>query len=93
MTSVGMSDIGTGNSALYCRTGFPFCCRNQGKGEFRYPNGTEVGIKKADQAFYRNRGAFFIRLNARPSRQAPTGSYGCILPDVGGDCCTTIDIS
>ena len=83
VTSIGLDDIGSGGNALLCKTDHPFCCKEQQKGEFLYPNGDVVGKKKDGEAFFRNRGQSLIRLNAQSSSNpAPRGTYCCLLPDI-----------
>ena len=83
---VNIDDIGEDDEALLCKTDKAECCgtRPNRFGEFYYPLGARVPIKKAGQGFYRNRDEQQIRLNRRPGTMAPTGVYRCEIPDSSG---------
>ena len=78
--------IGENNDALLCMTNKESCCGTLPNrlGEFYYPNGDQVPIRKLGQGFYRNRGDQLIRLNRRNGIMSPTGSYSCEIPDEDG---------
>ena len=84
---VSIFDIGEGDSALLCKTSRKNCCHIPPNrlGEFFYPNGVMVPIKRALQTFYRNRGEQEVRLNRREGFSSPsTGTYHCEIPDANG---------
>ena len=79
---VSINDIGEGDHALLCKTDKVECCGNPNRfGEFFYPGGSRVPIKKSNQGFYRNRDKQQIRLNRRIGIVSPTGVYRCEIPD------------
>ena len=80
---INIFSIGEDDSALLCKTDKQDCCGTVPDrfGEFYYPNGTKVPIRKAQDRFYRNRGDQLIRLNRRPGSTSPTGLYRCEIPD------------
>ena len=95
-TTVNGGDIGAGNNALKCHTTFGACCRSPNRGEFTYPNGTNVGKRSDGEPFFRNRAGRYIRLNSNQQSlgYAGTGLYGCIIPDGddGRECCKPFTI-
>ena len=78
--------IGEGDNALLCKTNEQDCCGTAPNrfGEFYYPNGVQVPIRKAGQGFYRNRGDQLIRLNRRDAASSPIGKYFCVIPAANG---------
>lgn len=81
---IKVNAIGEGEEALLCKTDKVECCGTTPNrfGEFYYPSGVQVPIRKAGQAFYRNRGNQQIRLNQRPGAAVIlTGVYRCEIPD------------
>lgn len=75
-------DIGEDSNALLCFTDLTSCCDSSRKGEWVFPNGTNVSIAKFGSNFYRNRGQGVVRLNRRNGSLSPTGQYCCKVPDV-----------
>ena len=79
----------TDSGALECHTDDTTCCRGRdspngtGRGEWYYPNGTEVPPPGGDDGFYRTRNHTVIRLN-RGATLSPTGIYRCDVPGAGG---------
>ncbi len=80
---VRISDIGEDDEALLCKTDKVECCGTIPNrfGEFYFPDGVRVPIKRDGQQFYRNRGEQQIRLNRRRGIMSPTGVYRCEIPD------------
>lgn len=85
-SAVPLRDIGEGEGALYCKTDKVDCCRTPPNryGEFYYPNGAIVSIKRLQHGFYRNRGDQFVRLNRREGIVSPRGKYMCEIPNANG---------
>ena len=83
---IDIADVGTGESALLCKTDSASCCGTPPNrvGEFYYPNGVQVPIRIAGQGFYRDRRTQRIRLNRRQGINDPTGVYSCEIPDASG---------
>ena len=84
---VNIVDIGEGESALLCKTNRESCCGTPPNraGEFYFPSGIQVLIRKSGQGFYRDRSTQQIRLNRRQGVNSPTGVYHCEIPDAGGE--------
>ena len=80
---VSITDIGEDDKALLCKTDKVECCgtRPNRFGEFYYPDGSRVPIKRENDRFYRNRDEQQIRLNRRVGSVSPTGLYRCEIPD------------
>ena len=80
---LSLKEVGEGESALYCKTDKVECCAAQPNraGEFYYPSGEQVPIKRLQHGFYRNRGDQLIRLNRREGITSPTGRYQCEIPN------------
>ena len=80
---LSLTDIGEGESALFCKTDKAECCgtRPNRFGEFYYPNGVKVPIEKLQETFYRSRGEQHIRLNRREEGNPTTGMYSCEIPN------------
>ena len=81
-----VDDIGEGNAALLCHTNKIDCCTNSmGQirvGEWYYPNGTLVGIRKImGIEFYRDRYTQVVRLNHRQGMFVLRGRFSCEVPD------------
>ena len=79
---VVITDIGEGASALICMTDQTDCCTsntmgNRRRGEWRFPDGTSVGIDGGGGDVYRNRGTQQVLLNRRNNALGPLGSYCC----------------
>ena len=86
--SVMMTEIGTDQNALLCKTNNESCCNltNNRAGEFFYPNNVEIRIKKESPELYRDRGEQVVRLNRRPDLEGdelPRSLrwYCCEVPD------------
>ena len=77
-----LDDIGDmNNSALQCISDLSGCCLNPGRGQWLYPNGTQVPISMDGYGFYRNRGKMGqVFLRKRSHVTSPTGSYCCQVP-------------
>ena len=82
-SAINMADIGTGESALLCKTDKVSCCGTppDRAGEFYYPNGVQVPVRSTGEEFYRDRRAQRIRLNQRQGTNLPTGVFRCEIPD------------
>ena len=85
-SEIAIDTVGENEEALTCKTDKEECCATRPNrfGEFYYPNGVLVPIRKAGHGFYRNRGNQLIRLNRRPGVMTPTGLYRCEIPDSSG---------
>ena len=83
---ISLSEVGENENALLCKTDLVTCCGTQPYrfGEFHYPSGETVSVKKAERGFYRNRGAQVVRLNRREGVTSPTGKFRCAIPDASG---------
>ena len=82
-TMLLLDSIGEGDdNALFCRTDLRPCCYgSSGIGEWFYPNGSMVPIRKVGHSFYRNRrdeGRVFLR--RRRNALSPLGTYCCKVP-------------
>lgn len=86
-SQVSIEKIGEAENALSCRTKHAECCKTSRSGEFIYPNGTIVPIKKAGYGFYRDReDSGEVRLNrAEETGMLPLGKFHCEIPDPNGD--------
>ena len=77
-----LDDVGVSTSnALQCISDLSGCCLNPGRGQWYYPNGTQVPIDGTGYGFYRNResnGQVFLR--RRSDTISPTGTYCCQVP-------------
>ena len=80
---IALADVGEIEDALICRTNFTQCCGMIPNrfGQFYYPGGDAVPIKKEQAGFYRNRGDQEIRLHRREGVSGPTGRFRCEIPD------------
>ena len=82
---MSIAEVGEGENALICKTNKRDCCAVTDKrfGEFYYPNGVKVPIKRYGHGFYRNRGYREVRLNRKIKEgiQSPTGVYCCVVLD------------
>ena len=68
-----------------CKTDRTDCCNSasgNALGEWKYPNGTLVGLRGGSDDFYRNRGSRIVRLNRRNGATGPTGLYCCEVASV-----------
>ena len=83
---ISLSDVGENEQALMCRTDLLTCCATPPNrfGEFYYPSGDAVSVKKAGHGFYRDRGAQEVRLNRREGVISPSGRFRCAVPDASG---------
>lgn len=84
-SQVNLWEIGEAENALSCRTNSADCCKSSRSGEFFYPNGTVIPIRKAGHGFYRDRGEGEIRLNRLEEVMLPVGKFRCEIPDANGD--------
>jgi hypothetical protein len=84
-SQVSMQEIGEGENALSCRTNNADCCKSSRSGEFFYPNGTLVPIRKTGHGFYRDRGEGEIHLNRleEANIMLPMGKFRCEIPGPG----------
>ena len=85
-SAVSILDIGEGEDALLCKTNKQDCCGTPPNrfGEFYYPNGVQVPVRRQGHGFYRSRGDQVVRLNRRDGVTSPTGVYCCDIPDDSG---------
>ena len=83
---ISLSDVGENEQALMCKTDLSICCASPPNrfGEFYYPSGDIVLVKKAGHDFYRDRGAQEVRLNRREGVTSPSGKFRCAVPDASG---------
>ena len=92
--TVLLSDIGEGENGLRCTTTQTDCCGlnadgvsvpNERRGEFYYPDGTQVPTRgdAGSDGLYRGRGYQFIVLQrlSTATTTPPTGQYRCDIPD------------
>ena len=86
-SQVSIEKIGKAADGLSCRTKHAECCKTSRSGEFFYPNGTMVPIRKAGYGFYRDReDSGRVRLNrAEETSMLPLGKFRCEIPDPNGD--------
>ena len=82
---MSIESIGEGENALFCRTNHAECCRASRSGEFFYPNGTMVPIRRAGHGFYRDRGKEEVRLHRMEGTVLPIGKFRCEIPDESGE--------
>ena len=83
---IPLSEVDENENALLCKTDLVTCCGTPPNrfGEFYYPNGDIVSVKKDGHSFYRNRGPQEVRLNRREGVTSPTGKFHCAVPDASG---------
>ena len=94
--TVLLSDIGEGENGLRCTTTQTDCCGQNAngvpvpaerRGEFYYPNGTQVPTRMGagSDGLYRGRGYQFISLQrlSTATTTPPTGRYRCDIPRNG----------
>lgn len=77
---VVITDVGEDGDALLCGTNAMDCCDVADgirRGEWLFPNNTQVGTVGGVGDFYRNRGTAVVRLNRRNNAIQPTGLYCC----------------
>ena len=84
-SSLSLSSIGEGESALLCMTDGTCCTPPNRAGEFYYPDNTLVRTRGTGDDLYRDRGEQMIRLHRRNSATSPIGTYKCEIPDSSGD--------
>jgi len=77
---VNITEIGTGNAALFCTTTLPQCCLSGHGGGWFLPNGTEVMTSEKLQ-YYRNRtqNPGTLLLHHKPEGNT-TGIFRCDIP-------------
>ena len=76
-----LDDVGDITNALECISDLSGCCRDPGRGEWLYPNGTQVPTDNTGHGFYRNRGMMGqVFLRRRSGITSPTGTYCCEAP-------------
>ena len=77
-----LDDVGDTSNELQCISDLSGCCRDPDRGEWLYPNGTEVPTDGTGYGFYRNRGSNNgqIFLRRRSHITSPTGTYCCQVP-------------
>ena len=93
--TVLLSDIGEGENGLMCTTTQTDCCGQNAdgvsvsaerRGEFYYPNGTQVPTRggAGSDGLLRGRGYQFISLQrlSTATTTPPTGRYRCDIPGV-----------
>ena len=83
---ISLLEVGEDDSALLCKTDLTDCCGTPPNrlGEFYYPSGDIVPVRKVEQGFYRNRGVQEVRLNRREGVVSPAGKFRCEVPDASG---------
>ena len=76
-----LDDVGDTSNALQCISDLSGCCLNPGRGQWYYPNGTQVPTDNTGHGFYRNRGSNGqVFLRRRSHITSPTGTYCCQVP-------------
>ena len=96
-SGVLITDIGEGSaSALRCMTDQTGCC-NVGetrRGQWIFPDGTEVDPPGAGGDFYRDRGTQTVFLHRRNNALGPLGTYCCDVDTVADpDAMICVEIS
>ena len=83
---ISLSKVGEDEHALLCKIELVTCCATSPNqfGEFYYPNGDTVLVKKAGHGFCRDRGAQEVRLNRREGVTSPSGKFHCADPNASG---------
>ena len=78
-----LEDIGEGHDALFCIANLTACCQPpyslSVKGNWYFPNGTQVPSTASQWGFYRDRGQMVVLLHRR--RGGENGMYHCVVPD------------
>ena len=71
--------MGENENALLCKTNLVTCCGTLPNriGEFYYPSGDTVSVKKAGDGFYRDRGV--QEVHQREGVTSPTGKFHCAV--------------
>ena len=89
-SNILLTDVGEGDcGALLCYTDLTECCSDSDTpvsgigalGQWRYPNGSAVGVMSDGQDFYVDRGPSVVRLNRRYNATSTTGQFCCEVPD------------
>ena len=92
-----ITDIDEVTNALTCMTDQTTCCTVAGqirRGEWIFPDGTEVGTNGGGGDFYSNRGTQTVFLRRRNNALGPLGSYCCDVDTVADpDAMICINIS
>ena len=85
-SNLSLTSIGKDQDALICKTDKEDCCATPPNrvGEFYYPGGVQVPIRKLGGAFYRTRGNQEIYLNRRAGFNSPSGVFRCDIPNSSG---------
>ena len=84
-SEIYITNVGEGSFALSCRTSLTGCCKSPPVGEWYYPDGQIVNVRRFEEDYYRNRDEEGnVYLNRRNSPQLPRGIYRCTLPDQNG---------
>ena len=81
-----LDDIGDTSNALHCISDLSGCCVSPKKGQWLYPNETQVPNDATRHGFYRNRGMMGqVFLRRRDDITSPTGTYCCQVPTAASD--------
>ena len=87
-----LDDVGDTSNALQCISDLSGCCLGRpvighaGRGQWFYPNETQVPNNNAGYGFYRSRGSNGqVFLRRRSHITSPTGTYCCQVPTAGSD--------
>ena len=80
-----LDDVGDTSNALQCISDLNGCCLGRpgrpSRGQWYYPNGTQVRTNNTGDGFYRNRGSNGqVFLRRRSDITSPTGTYCCQVP-------------
>ena len=76
-----LDDVGDNSNVLQCISDLSGCCLGPGRGQWYYPNGTQVPTNANGYGFYRNRGSNGqVFLRRRSHITSPTGTYYCQVP-------------
>lgn len=89
---VNRSEIGDSddyNSALHCTTNNVNCCNVSNKGDWYFPNGTQLQIigtmsNVSNDSYYVNRDVKLIRL-IRKGSPPESGRFHCEIPDANNN--------
>ena len=83
---ISLTEVGKSEHALLCKTDLTTCCATPPNrfGDFYYPNGDTVSVKRLEHGFYRDRGFQEVRLNRREGVGSPSGRFHCAVPDASG---------
>ena len=73
-----LSDIGEGSNALFCLTDRTQCCTTPGRGQWIFPNNSDILFRSIK--IYRIRSFSSLILNRESDVVGPTGIFTCQIP-------------